>query len=202
MIPRAALPAVAAVALLVGGCTSNPEEKNYKLLEEDRPMFDTSDRPTGDARPAGPVMVAWAAPDDAEQIDVISATEVDAEQTPAAAPSTRRVSSEFADRTAWEPVVIGPVRSGVRHWPHYFSDWDYPPGRQRGDTLSQPDQAFDQVIGDDRHQPLSGRNLAAGAMQMGKFGVDLVALPIRLVLTPPWTTQTSSATEDSIPSRR
>lgn len=159
-------------------CTSNSQEKNYKLLEEDRPMFESEHRPLGRSTPEG----LWLA-----SLGDDSAVTVAVEDTP---PPTGGRSEPvlplaFEDRSQWEVVEIGPVDGRTAHRPVYFRDASIEASRVHPANV---EAAFEQYVDDGPGTVLTADNAAAILVQPLKAAWDLVTLPVQAVLTPPWST--------------
>lgn len=161
----------------ITGCATAGQDQNYKLLDEDRPMFDTrpdTNKP-GEARttPAASNVLATApaAPEptkaamdssntntdsnanNVEQPDTKTIAEV--QDALAAAPAEQR-SVRGLDRSNWSKVTVGTDLS-ASYMPAYYHEAD-------AHTNVWCLVAFERVC----------------------FAAQTVALPIKMIITPPW----------------
>ncbi len=157
-------------------CTANSQEKNYKLLEEDRPMFET------EHKPMSVLERHYAALADDKQIVV------DTAPGPTGGTANTVIPQTFEDRSAWDVVTVGPADGRTLHWPVYFRDCPY---EAKPVNPVTPEAAFEQYLSGDTHDGWSACNAAAAATQPVKFLFDLAVLPVRLVIEPPLVNQTS-----------
>ena len=93
--------------------------------------------------------------------------------------------SSALNRDAWPVVVVAPVTGVTLHRPAYFED--YRPDDADVEWAT-PEAAFDDVVQADTSETLGLANAADLVVQPAKFALDLVTLPVRAVLTPPWAT--------------
>jgi len=170
----------------IAGCSAPGENQNFKILEEDTPLFDTSpdpDRPGAASTPA-PQEPRTA---EAATTDELPVT-VEVAQAEAPAPEVRKPdvpttvsetepSVTSLDRSHWARIATGPDSAQFSAQPHYFEDLPLEEIRSQG-TDPQPLDCAD-AAGWDR------ANLYSTLAQPVKFGVDLVMLPVRLCTDPP-----------------
>lgn len=162
----------------VGACTSSSDEKNYKMLEDDRPMFESEHKPLGRA---SLIEARFASLED----DTTVTVSADDAPPPTGGQREPVLPTAFTYRSQWEPVVIGPADGRTAHQPWYFNDC---PIGQSHIQPANPEAAFEQYVDDGPGTVFTADNAKAAATQPLKAGLDLLLLPVRAILTPPWTT--------------
>jgi hypothetical protein len=168
------------VAAGLVACTSNSGEKNYKLLEEDRPRFETEHRPMG--RGDGGDVLQWASI--ADDLEVM----VETAPPPTGGRAGSVIPTTFEDRSAWNVITIAPADGRTTHWPVYFRDC--PTQSQRIAPMTA-EAAFELHLAGDAAAGWSASNAADTVTQPLKFAFDLVTLPVQLILSPPLVNHTS-----------
>ena len=170
----------------ITGCSAPGENQNFKILEEDTPLFDTSpdpDRPGAAEAPAPEErQTAEAATTDELPVTVEAAPvaaavpEADATDVTEAVLETEP-SITSLDRSQWARIATGPDIAQIAAQPHYFEDWPLEEIRSQQaepQPLDYPDAAgWDSA------------NLYSTFAQPVKFGLDLVMLPVRICTDPP-----------------
>ncbi|MAE63788.1 MAG: hypothetical protein CMJ18_05905 [Phycisphaeraceae bacterium] len=95
------------------------------------------------------------------------------------------------DRSHWPKRTVGPSDGGTRHRPIYFKDVDL-----RADEKVKKDEAYEQQwhTGLDGHRNqtlLNPTNMLDLVVQPAKFGLDMALMPLKAVLKPPFSANTS-----------
>jgi|GEM_PF-5452737 len=97
------------------------------------------------------------------------------------------------DRSHWRRIRVGPADGSVSHPPKYFEDHNRAkPIRQKldfDDSLST--QAGAATSGADKASWMSDGNAEEIVTQPAKFGWDLLILPVKLVVQPVWSSETT-----------
>ena len=163
------------------GCATPGDDQNYRELDEDRPMFETDD-------PTQPG--AEAVPDE----EVLPTEALDAAMAELPAPvSDTEPSLRGLDRSHWPIVRIGPGDGTVRHGPHYLRDC---PGMVPAHPLGE---GWDEATTEQRLlAAMAGEenggwcliNLVNAGGQPLAFAAEMVLLPAKAVMAPPWSKQT------------
>jgi hypothetical protein len=160
-----------------GGCASNGDEQNYKLLEEDRPMFNTE--PGGGAEADAPAQMNATATAEAAPAATVESASV------AHPASDDQQSVTGIDRSQWGKVTVSPELGETHHWPHYFNDLALETPRTL-DVTAEPMVSLHQAMSGTDAAPLTLINGVGTVVQPLKFAFDIAALPVYMVLTPPW----------------
>ncbi|MEX0777295.1 MAG: hypothetical protein WD042_16445 [Phycisphaeraceae bacterium] len=205
--------------LMTGCAGSGQRNENYKVLEEDRPMFSTepSEGPHVGANGQGPMIekppVKEASPpepapqkstqpgsaNDAAQpaalsvaaalpADIVITSTTQAAEIRNPKSEIRNNAGTIIDRRDWPRITLSPYSGKVGHQPVYFHDVrlgnadDLQPFT--GDTVSQ----FNAALTGHEPENWSADNALAVPLQPLKFAFDLVALPVRMIIDPPWET--------------
>lgn len=172
---------------LVVGCASAGADENYKLLQEDRNMFDTRPDPDkpGAMRPAAVHDITLTAEGYAppqENAAPAAPTAAPASQTTEDATALPQPDSTLnhgvarsvtsLDRSHWQQVTVGADLSGS-YRNSYFKDISTTTQPQRKDIVTEP----------------------------ARFVWGVVTLPVKLVKSPPWKDTVSQADAYSITSQ-
>lgn len=202
---------IVTLVLLGVGCASTDEEQNYRELEpepqpiqpeEEDPMFGGEEpgRVESVQRPEQPT-----APDESEAATTAEANggsqaagqEVERSAEPVADQAVAEDASrlglqpvEGASRAEWATTVVHPVDGSVTHGPIYFTtpaDDDLPTPLAREDL----EQRYSLAMRLDEQGTLSTDNLGRLATEPVRFYVDALLLPVRLIVSPPFSEQTS-----------
>lgn len=189
-----------------GGCATSGEDQNYKINEgsNKHQMFDTTHSPDkpGAMLPAHRTYLGdrlalaryegkseWIETTEAPAGDAPSATAPSTNATPVAEsdPSLRGI-----DRSHWPRITVRPDSGAVTHGPHYFNDVNIGSKRAAVDPESDTDTQLQTAMAGEQAPWPNKDNVIAAPVQIGKFFVDLVALPVRAVVTDPcWRPTTS-----------
>ena len=171
----------------ITGCSAPGDNQNFKILEEDTPMFDTSpdpDRPGAALAPApeGQQTAEAATTDDLpvtiEAAPVVAATEPQVDTTHVKEAVTETEPSVTGlDRSHWARIATGPDSAQMVAQPYYFEDLPLEEIRSQG-AETQPLDCPDAVGWDKA-------NLYSTFAQPVKFGLDLIMLPVHIFTDPP-----------------
>lgn len=202
--------AVAVTATTWFGCAEHKRDQNYKILEEDRPMFETEPRtrgsmggwmfPTIAGAYADEPLIAKPAEAKAADAKPAAAPTADAKPAPAAAMATTQPAAALSaaddkpslnglDRSHWGKIKVTPAAAKTSHYPIYFTDLKEPCTRVSDPYVptgegheAQINAALD---GSTAHYKIEDHALQLGEQPL-KFALDIVLLPARAVMTPPW----------------
>lgn len=189
----------------IAGCSAPGENQNFRILEEDTPMFDTSPDPERPGAAEAPApkdqQAAGAATTDELSVTVEAAPVVTAAPKAETTDVTETVaetepSVTGLDRSHWARIATGPDIAQIAAQPYYFEDWPLEEIRNKG-TEAQPLDCPDAVGWD-------MTNLYSTFAQPVKFSLDLVMLPVRICTDPPRDLQARSPLDaiDKISLRR
>ncbi len=157
------------------GCATRGNEQNYKASQPEHPSIiereDASAVPTD-----GAVHV------------------VDVADAPAAATAAAEITPSVTglDRSQWPKIQVGPERGITPHFPIYYTD--YPADRPEAQVNfndPQETQLEAALTGSKDHGLFDGHHALQLLSQPSKVGLDTLLLPVRMVITPPWTLQTT-----------
>ena len=190
------------------GCAgSGGQDQNYRVLEDDRELFDTEPHEDVDPGPAsaleppavrdpvepqGPHQAPPNAPLAARYALLVGETEAPAVATVSASGSGPSLLG--VDRSHWEKTTIGPAIGDTEHLPTYFQDrglWEPQPNPTTvmNDPDADPDTWLNAALDNPKAGSWSGSNAGGLVVQPVKFSFDVVTLPIRMLFKPPWTTE-------------
>lgn len=174
------------------GCSSRGsaryDEKNYRVLEEDRPMFYT-ESPT-----AGSPGLLSSNTNSTNNTGLSAAPTTGPEVPPPtpAAPGTLGPSSVRSihglDRSHWPMITVAPADGRTFHGPIYYYNYDLEwsdpqPDLQALATTEEQLQQLNTEIDSRTFTPWSGAGLI---LQPVGVAVDTALLPARMILRPPW----------------
>jgi hypothetical protein len=92
------------------------------------------------------------------------------------------------DRINWEPITIAPTSGAVQHHPVYFSSDAYLAPSRRSPLTSDSDIEREAELATSADR-IATADLAQIGLEPLQFAGDMVLLPVRLVMTPPWSVQ-------------
>jgi hypothetical protein len=156
------------------GCASRGEDQNYKVLEEDAPMLEpdrNNPRPGMSAAPA-----TTPAPSPREQL---------AAQQAAINETTPSVTS--MDRSNWPKVAVRPDSGLTYHKPIYFQDRETAYERRQIERAHDTDEMLAASLEGHRADTWSMENAKDLFIQPLNYAKDMILLPVRAVVQPPWT---------------
>jgi len=161
------------------GCASRGNEQNYKATQPEHPSNIDRYRSHQMTQPDGTVFVA----DEVEPVPAVAAPAASEETVP---------SLIGSDRSRWPKIQIGPDRGTTAHNPYYYTD--YPADRPEpmidfNDPYEVQLEAA--LAGSKNHGLFDGHHAFQLLSQPSKFALDTILLPVRMVITPPWTTVTT-----------
>lgn len=87
-------------------------------------------------------------------------------------------------------VVVGPESGATKHWPVYFHDLEW----QKQDPAANSQLISEQLTAalETRGKGSYTADMAVDTVvQPAKFAFDLATLPVKMVVQPPWTTETT-----------
>jgi hypothetical protein len=175
------------------------DDQNYKVLEEDRPMLQPERGTGGNGGPGisffpaewrfGTLATALAQEtgatgEEAEPTEMTTSTTQPAVLAPVGDTEPSVVS---LDRSNWPTIRVRPEDGRTWHGPVYFEDRPIGSDRRNIDRSQDPDQQLQAALsGADRSQFYTRENLKHTFIQPLEFAKDLVLLPYRMVMQPPW----------------
>lgn len=104
-------------------------------------------------------------------------------QTPILTPSI--------NRSHWPKIQVESHGGQTRHGPIYFQDCPVHPREPDLARTAGTEAGIHAVLSGDRAVGYSRTNLQSMLTQPVKAAFDLIALPVRMVMDPPWTTNTT-----------
>ncbi len=177
----------------VWGCASRVEDQNYKASQPDRPStFDRFDSqgtvPVGDANASYVFVNDEAAPAAATPATAAAAPHA----APAIAPAVALDQQPMPmlaglDRSHWPKIKTGVAIGRTRHLPAYFND--YPPDRAEPAIRFDDPQATQleaAMAGNEDHGLFDGHHALQLISQPVKTALDIILLPYRMFVAPPW----------------
>ena len=94
------------------------------------------------------------------------------------------------DRSHWSEVSLHGEDGRTTHFPLYFSD----PRASYDEPAAAEPMSVEAAMQGERPQNYSGANVFDAVVAPGKFLFDIAALPVRAVLSPPWSRVTTPPT--------
>ncbi|MFW6059011.1 MAG: hypothetical protein ACODAQ_02450 [Phycisphaeraceae bacterium] len=203
---RCAAAMMVMAAALALGCATDQPEQNYRELEsqpqrlqpeDEDPMFgeEAGRVESADADdPAEPAESAEPVTDTPEVADTTDAADVPEAAEPASAdqPDMPPIATlQGDDRAHWDTTVVHPVTGQVTHGPVYFTVTEEPDLTEQ--IVAGPmEQRYRAAAGLDEAGTLSGDNLARAVIDPLRFYADVLLLPVRLIVAPPFITEHTS----------
>ncbi|HEX7010288.1 MAG TPA: hypothetical protein VF184_09905 [Phycisphaeraceae bacterium] len=181
--------AVLMAALMTGCATTGGEEQNYRELERDLERFEPD---------PSTLMGATAAPatqptELTQSTQLTLSTQPSSEVVLASTQPTRvtvvrtaEPSLRGMDRSRWPGVIVGPVEARITHGPTYFHV-------QQGieeDSVLAPAEVEDRLtraLEGSQAEFWTANSLGQAVTEPVLFYANVVLLPVRAVLDPPWT---------------
>jgi len=187
MLTRMSLAATLAV-FMAAGCASKGNDQNYRMLDEDHDRFETEPHSTADAFVAYGQLVdntrrSTRISDSAREQARVFEGEAPLRTVREADPSLNGL-----DRSHWEPIEVKAHPHVLAVQPHYFEDYTTYASRPGRPTvpLNAPEQSL-ATLEPAEAENVSARNLFDLIAQPVEMAFDLAMLPIRMIVTPPWT---------------
>lgn len=152
------------------GCATKGNEQNYKASQPEHPSIIEKEEATS--------------------VPADGANSVADAPAPAATTVTPLVAG--LDRSQWPKIQVGPERGITRHYPIYYTD--YPADRPEAQVNfndPQETQLEAALTGNKDHGLFDCHHALQLLSQPSKFGLDTILLPLRMVIAPPWTEQTT-----------
>lgn len=187
----------------IGGCSSSGQDQNYKMLEEDRPMFDTrpdTNKPgASHAAPRTNAHVLATAPEpsqpaqvEIDRSELKGAGPVPVNNTPTSQGELQSAAPAAGDVEETDPATAKAVRDALAAAP--------PQGRSiTGLDRSHwsavtvgPDLSASYTVSYFKEADAHTNVWCLIAFERICFAAQVVALPVKMIITPPWT-KTSSA---------
>ncbi len=123
---------------------------------------------------------------DAQAMDEAAEPDEQIELRPSAPGPEGAVLDRGLQRDQWDTIETGAATGRVVHRPHYFEDCQR---FARIDPLAlEADVSrFRAALEPHADRAWTGHKFGDTTIQYGKWAVDTVLLPVRLIVTPPWT---------------
>lgn len=164
------------------GCSQSRQAADAEL-EAGAAEYRTHVRGEASLDPVAPGVAeaAPAAAADADAVDPVAAS--------------AGVSVVALDRKNWSSVSVSPVSGQVPHHPQYFRTGKYRLTEDRPNPLADAtiEQQADAVTANAR-APFDKTVAADTALAAGKAAFDLLAVPVKVIMTPPTTIHYSPST--------
>lgn len=172
------------------GCAGTGEEKNYKVLEEDQPMFDTDPDRTGSmAEPQTEPAVVEIQAVDAGAGETVAVVE---EQALAEETTLAAAEPHPLDRSFWDRIPVHPVSGVTHHRTVYYNRYDLTDEKAPAPAIDDQTEAeLNAALDGAFDKSWNGTNAANFLIEPAGFGIDTLALPIRAIFTPPWAMTTT-----------
>ena len=163
------------------GCATKGNEQNYKASQPEHPSIIERQNSLR------------SLPADNQATDrTIYVADTPSEDAPPNSADDSARSTQGLDRSSWPKIQVGPERGSSKHFPIYYTD--YPADRpEAAINFDDPYEAKLEaaLAGTKDHGLFDGHHALQLISQPTKFGLDTILLPVRMVITPPWTQQTS-----------
>jgi len=163
------------------GCAGRGEDQNYKVLDEDAPSL----QPDSNNYRPGMSAVPSTSPAVTQPEASVSTRELLAQQQAALDETTPSLTG--VDRSNWPKIAVRPASGLTYHKPFYFQDRETTYDRRRIERAHDTDEMLAASLEGEKPANWSAENAKDAVLQPLNYAKDMILLPVRAVVQPPWT---------------